>query len=126
MLKWILQARVLPLPSPGDLPNPRIEPGSPAFQEDALTSEPPGKNTLIFINDEYNGRLRWQPMVASSGTPYNSNVGVFDIVPKVSETFLSTFHSFYFILLFRSYCHHFIFLLADSFFCFIYSVIDFS
>ena len=33
----------LPLPSPGDLPDPGIEPGSPAFQADALTSEPPGK-----------------------------------------------------------------------------------
>ena len=33
----------LPFPSPGDLPNPGIEPGSPVFQEDALTSEPPGK-----------------------------------------------------------------------------------
>ena len=33
----------VPLPSPGDLPNPGIEPGSPAFQADALTSEPPGK-----------------------------------------------------------------------------------
>ena len=30
----------LPLPSPGDLPDPGIEPGSPA---DALLSEPPGK-----------------------------------------------------------------------------------
>ena len=42
----ILQARVLewlPFPSPGDLPDPGIEPGSPAFQADALTSEPPGK-----------------------------------------------------------------------------------
>ena len=29
--------------SPGDLPNPGIEPGSPAFQADALPSEPPGK-----------------------------------------------------------------------------------
>ena len=28
--------------SPGDLPNPGIEPLSPAFQADALTSEPPG------------------------------------------------------------------------------------
>ena len=32
----------LPFPSPGDLPNPGIEPGSPAFQAAALTSEPPG------------------------------------------------------------------------------------
>ena len=30
----------LPFPSPGDLPNPGIEPGSPALEADALTSEP--------------------------------------------------------------------------------------
>ena len=33
----------LPFPSPGDLPNPGIEPRSPALEADALTSEPPGK-----------------------------------------------------------------------------------
>ena len=33
----------LPFPSPGDLPDPRIEPRSPALQADALTSELPGK-----------------------------------------------------------------------------------
>ena len=33
----------LPFPSPGDLPTPGIEPGSPALQADALPSEPPGK-----------------------------------------------------------------------------------
>ena len=33
----------LPFPSPGDLPNPGIEPGFPALAADALTSEPPGK-----------------------------------------------------------------------------------
>ena len=30
----------LPFPSPGDLPDPGIEPGSPALQAAALTSEP--------------------------------------------------------------------------------------
>ena len=34
----------LPFPSPGGLPNPGIEPRSPALQADALTSEPPGKH----------------------------------------------------------------------------------
>ena len=29
----------LPFPSPGDLPNPGIKPGSPALEADALTSE---------------------------------------------------------------------------------------
>ena len=32
----------LPFPSPGDLPNPGIEPGSAALRADALPSEPPG------------------------------------------------------------------------------------
>ena len=39
----------LPFPSPRDLPNPGIEPGSPALEADAqrrLTSEPPGKPLL--------------------------------------------------------------------------------
>ena len=42
----ILQARILEwvaFSSPGNLPNPGIEPRSPALQADALTSEPPGK-----------------------------------------------------------------------------------
>ena len=34
----------LPFPSPGDLPDPGIEPGSPALQADTLPSEPPGKH----------------------------------------------------------------------------------
>ena len=33
----------LPFPSPQDLPDPGIEPGSPELQEDSLLSEPPGK-----------------------------------------------------------------------------------
>jgi len=33
-----------PFPSPGDLPDPGIEPGSPALQEDSLPTEPPGKS----------------------------------------------------------------------------------
>ena len=33
----------LPFPSPGVLPDPGIEPGSPALEADAITSEPPGK-----------------------------------------------------------------------------------
>ena len=40
----------LPFPSPGDLPEPGIEPRSPAFQADALTSEPPGKPCIQIQN----------------------------------------------------------------------------
>ena len=32
----------LPYPSPGDLPDPGIEPRSPALRADLLPSEPPG------------------------------------------------------------------------------------
>ena len=34
------------VPSPGDLFNPGIEPGSPPLQADSLPSEPPGKPIL--------------------------------------------------------------------------------
>ena len=33
----------VPFPSPEDLPDPGIKPGSPAFQADTLLSEPPRK-----------------------------------------------------------------------------------
>ena len=36
----------LPFPSPGNLPNPGIEPRSPALQADAITSEPLGKPVI--------------------------------------------------------------------------------
>ena len=42
----ILQARILewlPCPPPGGLPNPGIQPRSPALQADSLPSEPPRK-----------------------------------------------------------------------------------
>ena len=37
ILEWVV------LPFSGDLPDPGIEPGSPALQADSLSSEPPGK-----------------------------------------------------------------------------------
>jgi len=40
----------LPCPPPGDLPNPGIEPRSPALQVDSLQSEPPGKYIIYFKN----------------------------------------------------------------------------
>ena len=45
-IHWNLQARILEwvtISFSGDLPDPGIEPGSPALEADALTSEPPGK-----------------------------------------------------------------------------------
>ena len=45
----------LPFPSSGDLPDPQIEPGSPALQADSLPSESPGKLCLA-----------WSPITAGS------------------------------------------------------------
>ena len=39
----------LPFPSPGDLSDPRIEPGSPALQTNSLPSEPPRKPCILAI-----------------------------------------------------------------------------
>ena len=39
----------MPFPSPGDLPDPRIEPRSPPLQADALPSEPLGKPKMVHI-----------------------------------------------------------------------------
>ena len=46
----------LPFPSPGDLPDPGIEPGPPALQADSLSTELPGKphicvSIYIFFSD---------------------------------------------------------------------------
>ena len=38
----------LPFPFPGHLPDPGIEPRSPALQADALPSEPPGKPVRVY------------------------------------------------------------------------------
>ena len=49
----VLQARLwsgLPFPFPRGLPDPGLEPGSPALQVDALTSEPPGKQNCTKKN----------------------------------------------------------------------------
>ena len=50
----------LPFPSPGDLPNPGIEPRSPALQEHALPSEPPG-------------RTGWNPIAITNQNPTIDN-----------------------------------------------------
>ena len=46
----------LPFPTPGDFPDPGIEPKSPALQADALPSEPPGKPPLWSDFNVYHSR----------------------------------------------------------------------
>ena len=56
----------LSLPSPGDLPNPGIIPGSPAWQADALPSKPPrkplrGKASAIMASGKDSSQRRESP-----------------------------------------------------------------
>ena len=46
----------LPFLSAGDLPDPGIEPRSPALEAEALTSEPPGKAYVTLQLDNEKGR----------------------------------------------------------------------
>jgi len=46
----------LPFPSPGDLPDPGIKPGSPALKAYCLLTEPPGKPPLWFKLKEVEGK----------------------------------------------------------------------
>ena len=50
----------LPFPSPGDLPNLGIEPGSPALEADALTSEPPGKPRYWVLAENKHLTMRYR------------------------------------------------------------------
>ena len=68
----ILQARILEwvaFPSPGDLPDPGIEPRSPALQGDALPSEPPGKFIKGEAAKSMAGKGEPQLALASGGWP---------------------------------------------------------
>jgi len=49
----------LPFPSPGDLPDPGIEPMSPSLQTYSLPSEPPGKIS-VSVRRSLIVEKRWQ------------------------------------------------------------------
>ena len=57
----------LPFPSPGDLPDTGIEPWSPAFQADALTSEPPGKPKNTGVGSLYHLQGIFQTQESNQG-----------------------------------------------------------
>ena len=56
----------MPFPSPGDLPDPGIEPRSPALEADTLTSEPPGKLLVVGIKTRHRKWLNWSGLKNSS------------------------------------------------------------
>ena len=59
----------LPFPSPGDFPNPGIEPQSPELQADALLSEPPGKPSVQFSSFTQSCPTLFNPMNRSMPGP---------------------------------------------------------
>ena len=53
----------LPFPSPGDLPDPGIEPGSSTLQADTLPSEPPGRsNGILLSHKECHDTAMWMQL----------------------------------------------------------------
>ena len=54
---------MLPFPSPGDLPNQGIDPGSPALQADSLPTELQGKPT-----EEHGGLQKSQTQLSDETT----------------------------------------------------------
>ena len=65
-----------PFPSPGDLPNPGIEPRSPALQADSLPFEPTGKpkntgvGSLFLLQENFpTQELKWAPAMQADSLP---------------------------------------------------------
>ena len=65
----------LPFPSPGDFPDPGIQPGSPTLEADALTSEPPGKPKYSF-----------EPLFWVVGGGKNTGVGCNSLLQEIFPT----------------------------------------
>ena len=70
----------LPCPPPGDLPNPGIEPRSPALPADSLLSEPPGKPKNTGVGIPSPGELPNQ--LSYQGSPQLSLSEYFPGIPK--------------------------------------------
>ena len=71
----------LPFPSPGDLPNPGIEPRSPALQADSLPSEPPGKLQHLHLSNNIRNIPRGPASVLSpAGLPASQHLCGFWVI----------------------------------------------
>ena len=98
-----------PFPSPGDLPNPGIEPRSPALQADSLPAEPQGKpknagvDSLsllrrIFPTQELNrGLLHYRHILYQLSYEGSPNLLLVNLIEFDSIRKLSSFYSVTFI-----------------------------
>ena len=75
---------VLPFPSSGDLPDPRIKPRSPTLQADVLTSEPPGRLVITFLSKNKCLLISWlhSPSTRILETPPNKVCHSFHCFPS--------------------------------------------
>ena len=62
----------LPLPTPGDLPNPGIKPRSPALQADLLLSEPQHVFILLFPNCLGESIIYWHSLLEKEMATHSS------------------------------------------------------
>ena len=71
-VRGIFQVRILewPCSPPGDLPDPGMEPRSPALQADSLPAEIPGKVTVLLYGN------RWKLQSAGEHTLEDTEVGI--------------------------------------------------
>ena len=75
----------LPFPSPGNLPDPGIEPGSPALQRDSLLPEPPKKPSppiLLQITTESHISRIWGKKKINESAERRKNEPVNKIRPR--------------------------------------------
>ena len=98
-----------PFPFPGDLPNPGIEPRSPALEEDSLPAEPQGKLKKtgmsclsllqgIFLTQESNWGLlhcRWiLYQLSYEGSPLGSKMTFYSKLQREMSVFSSVWEWF--------------------------------
>ena len=78
----------LPFPSPGDLPDPGMEPGSPALQAGSLLSEPAGKPCLQFMHIYLKLPLP-SLLILSLFSTHRYLIGIHLFQPSANEIFFS-------------------------------------
>ena len=95
----------LTFPSPGDLPDPVIEPGSPAIQSDSLPSEPLGKpifnqishsqsnitrqinRKMWYTDNQRSSKYKQNPNGPDSWPDKNFIVGIIDIFKGLKKNY---------------------------------------
>ena len=86
----------LPFPSPGDLPNPGIEPRFPALQADSLPTELWGKPFLSSRNSQFAVYKKWQARQKERKQHWPPNSTINFLLDKTGFSYLNynkKFHS---------------------------------